>query len=198
MFSDDPLTRKGFEVLGFHGVPLGIPEVLPALATGTIDTFLGAPLSTLALQWSAHAKYVTTTVIGQATGAVVIAKPVWDQLQPADRQVLLETGRELENEVLQQVRKDNVIAMEAMKARGMQAIDIPKSFEADMMVKAGKIALNNLDLVTGELERSGVGKEFQRAVRELLEGYRGTYPHLGPILDEYDRLHGLQSKSERK
>jgi TRAP-type C4-dicarboxylate transport system substrate-binding protein len=198
MFSDDPLTRKGFEVLGIHGVPLGIPEVLPALATGTIDTFFGAPLSTLALQWSTHAKFVTSAVIGQATGAVVIYKPVWDGIQPADRQLLIDSGRELQSEMLTQVRKDNETAMAAMKARGLQTVDIPKAFETDMMVRAGKIALTNMDMITGEIDKLNTAKEFQIAVRGLLEEYRDTYPPLGPILDEYDRLHGLRRPPAKK
>ncbi|MGZ3428834.1 MAG: TRAP transporter substrate-binding protein DctP, partial [Polyangia bacterium] len=37
MFGDDPLTKSTFEALGLHGVPMGVPEVLPSLATGAID-----------------------------------------------------------------------------------------------------------------------------------------------------------------
>ena len=58
MFSDDAITKELFAALGLRGVPMGVPEVLPSLATGSIDAFFGSPLSTVALQWAPHAKYV--------------------------------------------------------------------------------------------------------------------------------------------
>ena len=73
--------RKGL----LHGVPMGVPDVLPQLSTGAIDSFFGSPLSTLALQWGTHAKYMTSMVISQATGATVIADevPVFVTVIPA-------------------------------------------------------------------------------------------------------------------
>lgn len=193
MFNDDALTRRSFAALGLHGTPLAIPEVLPALSTGMIDTFIGAPLSTLALQWYPHARYMTSSVLGQATGAVVIGKAQWDALAPADRALLLDTGRELQAEVTAQVRIDNAQAWETLKARGIQVVEVPPALEREMMVRMSKVALANMDLVLGEIDRavgaSGASKEFQLAVRRLLEEYRGTYPGLGDVLDEYDCRH---------
>jgi TRAP-type C4-dicarboxylate transport system substrate-binding protein len=193
MFSDDALTRQGFAALGIHGVPLSIPEVLPALATGTINAFFGAPLSTLALQWSTHARYVTSAVIGQATGAVVMAKPVFDSLSAADQELLLSSATQMESAVLAQVRADNTRAMTTMQANGLQVVPISKAFELEMMMRVSRVALENFDLVLAEVERnvghSEEALEFQRAVRALLEEYRHTYPGLGAVLDEYDRRH---------
>jgi hypothetical protein len=63
-----------------------------------------------------------------------------------------------------------------------------------MMMRMSKVALANMDLVLAEVERavgsSGASREFQLAVRDLLEEYRGKYPGLGEVLDEYDRRHG--------
>jgi TRAP-type C4-dicarboxylate transport system substrate-binding protein len=196
MFNDDPLTREGFKALGLHGVPLGIPEVQPALATGTIDAFFGSPLSTLALQWWPHAKYVTSAVLGQATGAVVMAKSLFDGLAPGDRRALLESSKGMESAVLAQVRGDNDEAMRTLIANGLQVVVIPKAVEREMMMRVSRVALANMDLVMNAIGRSGASLEFQIAVRNLLEEYRETYPELGPVLDEYDHLHGHPSKQQ--
>jgi len=194
MFNDDAITRKGFEMLGLHGVPLSIPEVQPALSTGMIDTYIGSPLSTLALQWYAHSRYMTSSVLGQATGAVVIGKKQWDALTPEARQALTETSARLQEEVTAQVRADNEKAWATLKERGIEVVQISKEFERNLMIRMSKVALANMDLVLAEVDRaigqSGASKEFQIAVRNLLEEYRNKYPGLGEVLDEYDRRHG--------
>jgi TRAP-type C4-dicarboxylate transport system substrate-binding protein len=189
LFNDDALTRRGFELLGLRGVPLSIPEVLPALSTGMIDTFIGSPLSTLAMQWYTHARYMTSSVLGQATGAVVLGKAQWDELTPEDRQVVRETGQKMQEEVTAQLRADNARAWETLQARGLGVVPISTAFERDMMVRMSKVALANMDLVLAQIADVGASREFQVAVRALLEEYRGTYPGLGEVLDDYDRRH---------
>src|SRR5262249_26469361 len=48
---DDPISREMFAVLGLNGVPLGLPDVLAALQTGTIQACAAPPLAAIALQW---------------------------------------------------------------------------------------------------------------------------------------------------
>jgi TRAP-type C4-dicarboxylate transport system substrate-binding protein len=197
LFNDDPLTRRGFEALGLHGSPLSIPEVLPALSTHLIDTYVGAPLSTLVLQWYRHSRYMTSAVIGQATGAIVIGKPQWEALDARDREILTTTGREMQAAVTAQVRADNEQAWHTLQAEGIQVVPISPAFERDIMMRMSRMALANMDLVLAEIDRAvarmgGAAadtREFQVAVRALLEEYRGKYPGLGDVLDEYDRRH---------
>lgn len=197
LFNDDPITRRGFEALGLHGSPLSIPEVLTGLSTGLIDTYVGAPLSTLVLQWYLHSRYMTSAVIGQATGAIVIGKRQWDALEPRDRELLSATGREMQAAVTAQVRADNVKAWRTLQEQGMQVVEISPAFERDIMMRISRVALSNMDLVLAEIDRavdsiggaSAESREFQAAVRALLEEYRGKYPGLGDVLDEYDRRH---------
>jgi TRAP-type C4-dicarboxylate transport system substrate-binding protein len=197
LFNDDPLTRRAFVVLGLHGSPLSIPEVLPALSTNLIDTYVGAPLSTLVLQWYRHSRYMTSAVIGQATGAIVIGKQQWDALEPRDREILLATGREMQAAVTAQVRADNAEAWRTLQAQGIEVVPISPAFERDIMMRMSRVALANMDLVLAETDRvidriggaSADSRAFQAAVRALLEEYRGKYPGLGDVLDEYDRRH---------
>jgi TRAP-type C4-dicarboxylate transport system substrate-binding protein len=168
MFGDDPLTKQTFAALGLHGVPMGVPEVLPSLATGSIDAFFGSPLSTVALQWSAHAKYVTSAVIGMATGATVLTKVAWGQLEPRDQQIVTEEAHAMEDEVTKQVRNDNTEAFDQLqKKNGLQVVPTPLEMQRDVATRVMAIA---------DKANAQFSKEFQVEVVKLLEEYRKAHP----------------------
>jgi TRAP-type C4-dicarboxylate transport system substrate-binding protein len=190
-WSDDPTTARLFAALEMRGVPLGVPDVLPALATGTIDAFFGSPLSTLALQWGAHARYVTSMVMSQATGATVIAKRAWDAIAPADRQALLDEARTLERHVVEVVRADNAKAMAELRARGLQVVPTPPELQRELERRGAQVA---------EQAGAQLSADFQRQVRALVDGYRAR-AHLGgadrATLSEEPRPQGARSEHIR-
>jgi TRAP-type C4-dicarboxylate transport system substrate-binding protein len=167
MWSDDPITRQLFTALELHGIPLGVPEVLPALSTGSVDAFMGSPLSTLALQWAPHARYMTSAVVGMATGATVLSKKAWDEIAPADRAILEEEGRKLERDAESEIRHENVAALEAMKKKGLQEIPTPTEMTRDVAKRILSVA---------EKTAQGFSKDFQVEVAKLLEEYRRAHP----------------------
>ena len=167
MWAEDPITRALFDALGLRGVPLGVPDVLPALSTGTIDAFFGSPLSTVALQWSTHAKYVTSMVMSQATGATVLAKSAWDSLEAQDRQILVEEARALQGRVLSQVRDDNARALAALTKSGLQVVDTPVALRKELDKNAEAIA---------RAAGRNFSPEFQKQVESLVDAYRRTHP----------------------
>ncbi len=50
-WTDDPIVRKLFKLMGLDGVPVGVPAVLPSLQSGRIEAAYGSPLAAVALQW---------------------------------------------------------------------------------------------------------------------------------------------------
>jgi hypothetical protein len=102
--------------------------------------------------------------------------------------------------VTAQVRADNAQAWQTLQAQGLEVVPISPAFERDIMLRMSRVALANMDLVLAEIDRavnrmggpSADSREFQAAVRALLEEYRGKYPGLGDVLDEYDRRHASQ------
>jgi TRAP-type C4-dicarboxylate transport system substrate-binding protein len=167
-FGDDPLTKQTFDALGLHGVPMGVPEVLPSLATGAIDAFFGSPLSTMALQWSSHARYVTSAVIGMATGATVLTKVAWSQVEPRDQQIIIEEAKQMEAEVTKQIRNDNTNAFDQLqKKAGLQVIETPVAMQRDVAKRVMAIA---------DKANAQFSKEFQVEVVKLLEEYRQAHP----------------------
>jgi TRAP-type C4-dicarboxylate transport system substrate-binding protein len=167
MWSDDPITKSIFSALELHGIPMGVPEVLPSLSTGSIDAFMGSPLSVVALQWAPYAKYATSAVIGMATGATVISKKAWDEISPADRAIMIEEGQKLERSAETMLRHENVEAWEALKKKGMQEVPTPLEMTRDVAKRTMSIA---------EKTAAGFSKEFQVEVAKLLEEYRRAHP----------------------
>jgi TRAP-type C4-dicarboxylate transport system substrate-binding protein len=165
-WSDDPLSGKLFEALEMRGVPLGVPDVLPALSTGAIDAFFGSPLSTLALQWGTKAKYVTSMVIEQASGATLLAKKAWDTLTPADQEVVRDEARAFEKRVLAQVRADNTKAMASLKKAGLEEVRTPPELESDLRKRGEAVAV---------AAGASFSPEFQARVRKLVEDYRAAH-----------------------
>lgn len=163
LWSDDPISRKLFEAVGLHGVPMGVPDVLPNLSTGQIDSFFGSPLSTLALQWSSKVKYMSSMVMSQATGATVLSKAAFEQLSPGDQQILLDEAHKLEKEVLVQVRKDNARAMEAMKRRGLEVVPTPPELQKELRRRGEAVAME-----TGKT----FSKEMQDKLKSLIDEYQ--------------------------
>jgi TRAP-type C4-dicarboxylate transport system substrate-binding protein len=168
MFGDDPVTKQMFQALGLHGVPMGVPEVLPSLSTGNIDAFFGSPLSVVVLQWASHAKYMTSAVVGMATGATVMSKQAWAQLQPGDQKILVEEGRVMEEAVKKLIRQDNDKAMESLKTKyGITVVPTPIEMQRDVTRRAMAVANQNTALWS---------KDFQVEVNKLLEEYRKAHP----------------------
>ncbi len=163
LWAEDPIQRQLFETMQLRGVPMGVPDVLPALSTGSIDAFFGSPLSALALQWSTHAKYVTSMVLSQATGATVLSKAVWDQLSPQDQKVMQEEAAVMQKALLEQVRADNKKAMDSLKARGLEVVETPPALQKEFDRQ-------------GEAVARAAGKnfspEFQAQVQKLVDDYR--------------------------
>jgi TRAP-type C4-dicarboxylate transport system substrate-binding protein len=84
----DPVPVALFKAYGITPIPLALPDVLPALQSGLVDTFYGPPLAILALQWFTKAKYFSAMPITYVMGALVLSQHQWQKLS-ADQQSLV-------------------------------------------------------------------------------------------------------------
>lgn len=133
---DDPMSRAMFKRIGVRGIPLGAPDVLPALSTGMVDAAFGTPLAVLALQWHGKVKYMSAMQMGFALGATVIIKRELDRLTPAQQQILLTDSKALEQKLMQQVRSENDRALASLKKTGLTVVDSPPEMQAELTALA--------------------------------------------------------------
>lgn len=87
---DDPILPALYAEAGAHGVPLALPEVLAGLQTRRIDTVYAPPLAAIALQWSAHVRYMSERSASGSLSALVLSRAAWQSLPEADRATLRE------------------------------------------------------------------------------------------------------------
>ena len=160
-WSDDPMVKRLFKQVKLNSVPLGVPDVLPALQTGIIDACYGSALSTLALQWNTKVKYVTSMVLGQSVGATVLTKAMWDSLSPEEQKVMREESSKLGPQLLKVIRDDNVRSLAKMKTLGMQEIATPEAVVQRFSAEAKSMA----EALDGQL----FTKEFRLRVGELIK-----------------------------
>lgn len=131
-WTDDPIVRAFFKRMGVNGVPLGVPDVLPALQTGTIDACYGPPLAAVAFQWYTRVKYATSEPFSYSSGAVVVRKEVFSKLSPEDQKIVREVGVDMGQKLMLSVRKDNDRAAKAMQKSGVQFVPTPPALAADL------------------------------------------------------------------
>ena len=86
----DPVPLALFKAYGITPIPLTLPDVLPSLQSGLIDTFYGPPLAILALQWFTKARYISALPITYVMGAFILSKQQW-QNSPEQQTLVRET-----------------------------------------------------------------------------------------------------------
>ena len=74
------------KIIGANGVPLGIPEVFPALQTGMIDTVMVSALAAVALQWFRNVTHMTKEAQIPIVGATLVRKELLQDLPPEHQQ----------------------------------------------------------------------------------------------------------------
>jgi TRAP-type C4-dicarboxylate transport system substrate-binding protein len=131
-WTDDPIVRAFFKRMGINGVPLGVPDVLTALQTGTIDACYGSPLAAVTLQWYTKVKYATTQTITYSIGALLIRKEKWAELSPEDQGIMREEGLAMGQKLMSAVRRDNERAAAAMKKSGITFVPTPPELSAEL------------------------------------------------------------------
>ncbi len=162
-WSDDYVSRQYLEALGVRGVPLGAPEVLPGLSTGQIDTFFATPLTAIAMQWAGHAKFMTSYLFGQATGATVLSKSAWEKLSADDQKIVREEASAMEKKITELVRRDNATSLEKLKSQGLVVVKTSPEMAAEFEKRAEQVAKSQGNLVS---------PEFRTQVEKIFEGYR--------------------------
>ncbi|OGS15689.1 MAG: ABC transporter substrate-binding protein, partial [Elusimicrobia bacterium RIFOXYA2_FULL_58_8] len=117
IWEGDPIAEATFAALKIKPIPLSITDVMTSLQTGMINGVYGSPLSVIALQWFSRMKYVLSTPIANASGAVVISKKTFDALSKEDQKIMLELGDKYFKALTAQSRKDNEDSVKILKGK---------------------------------------------------------------------------------
>jgi TRAP-type C4-dicarboxylate transport system substrate-binding protein len=92
MWRDDIISPEFYRAIGATPVPLNVPEVLPQLKTGAVDTVNAPALAVEQLQWGAQLNQVSKQVTGVGVGALVVSGGRLRALPGDLRSILVDTG----------------------------------------------------------------------------------------------------------
>ena len=146
-------------------VPREVTQVLSSLYSGQLNTVTASPYVTVALQWHDKFKYMTDLPVSVGVGATVITKEKFDQFTPNQQKVLREVGDKYQISLIEQIRKDNDRAVEALqKKAGLQIV----AFEDDAREAWDAIAAETHKALVGEI----YSQDFLDKINALLEEYR--------------------------
>jgi TRAP-type C4-dicarboxylate transport system substrate-binding protein len=125
VWRDDSMFGEFLSVIGANGVRLGVPEVLPALSTGQIDTFVASATAASALQWTTRVTHVTQQANSILVGATVLSTSKFDSLPPDLQTALLESSAQAHTTLVTRIRRDDGRYYTALTTRhGLTAVDL--------------------------------------------------------------------------
>lgn len=131
--------REAYRALGIEPIPLPVPSVLEALATGRIEVVTTGPLSCLALGWYQHLRYVYKLDYRYAPAVVLIRREALDRLTPTQVKLLETTFQKYEPDIILTTRQDNETALAGMKKRGMEIIVPDPAARDEFKRKTGQV-----------------------------------------------------------
>jgi TRAP-type transport system periplasmic protein len=120
---DDPSLTDMMKVVGANGVPLGIPEVFPALQTGMVDAVTVSAIAAVALQWFRYLTHVSKQAPVAIVGATVMRQELFKTLPPDSQKKLMETSKKAHAALIDQVQKEDEKAYKTLLGRGMKEYD---------------------------------------------------------------------------
>ena len=163
LWGEDKIVKGMFRKLGVNGVPMGVPDVLPALNTGRINACYASPLAAVALQWYTKVKYSTSMPMAYGIGSTLIRKSVWDKMSPADKQASDKVFKIQAEKLRKVVRKDNERAFKAITRAGVTVIETPATM------------VSQFDKNSQELWQELAGKLYTKADLDLVLKYRAEF-----------------------
>jgi TRAP-type C4-dicarboxylate transport system substrate-binding protein len=163
MWGDDGLVRAMYKALGVSGVPLGVPEVEPALTTGRINACYSSPLAAVALQWNTKVKFMTSMPMSFAIGATILKKDVYAKVSAADVTLVQKITKGMQKALRKQIRKDNEGSKKAMIRKGVKVTETSPEMLAEFDKGAQK--------VWAEL----TGKMYSKAELDMVLKYRDEF-----------------------
>jgi TRAP-type C4-dicarboxylate transport system substrate-binding protein len=158
---EDSSMPELMKIIGANGVPLGIPEVFPALQTGMVDTVVASAIAAVALQWFRYVTHMSKDSTVAIVGATLIREELFKTIPPDHQQVLLASGKKAHAALIAQIQSEDNKAYKTLVGRGVIEFDTAGT-------PAQKAAWSK---VNDELIKRQTGKLWSK---ELLEKVRKT------------------------
>ena len=120
----NPVYIDSFKALGANAVPMPFTELYTAMETRAIDAQENPIAIIYASKFYEVQKHVTLTKHAYAPYVVLVGKPFWDKLQPAERDTLKQACREARDYQRATSRRMTAQQLDQLKAQGMTVSEL--------------------------------------------------------------------------
>lgn len=127
----DKTTVDIWNSVGMAGVQIPFAELIPALASGRVESVSTSATTGVDSKFWEFMKYIYPTNHTWSCNMVTINVDVWKKLSPEDQQTIEKLAREMEPGFWKVSEQADLDAVKIMKDQGMVVVDIP-----DAMMKA--------------------------------------------------------------
>jgi TRAP-type C4-dicarboxylate transport system substrate-binding protein len=118
VWRDDPVGPVVLQVIGgVTPVPLGVPEVLPNLNSGAIDTLNAPALAAEQLQWTSRLDHLNVSVSGAGISGLLLSRAKLESLSGDERAVLEETGKVASDALTKRIRAEDDAAFKRLSSK---------------------------------------------------------------------------------
>ena len=119
---NDVVSARLAQSIGVTPIPLTLPDVLPGLQTGLVNTVAVSPMGAIVLQWHTRVAHITDIPLMYFCGVISLTGKSFNKLS-ADDQAVVKTvfGRAFKL-IDERNRMDNVKAFEALINQGVETV----------------------------------------------------------------------------
>ena len=133
VWRDDDIHRTLFGTIpGVTAVPLGVPEVLPALNSGAVNAAHTPALTCGQLQWVSRFSNVVSDSHAFMIGALVVSSQAIDGLSQDERDILTDTGKVAAQALTARIRGADDAAL-ARQREKLEVHDLTESEKGEWM-----------------------------------------------------------------
>jgi len=159
---NDVVSARLAQSIGVTPIPLTLPDVLPGLQTGLVNTVAVSPMGAIVLQWHTRVAHITDIPLMYFCGVISLTGKSFNKLSADDQAVVKAVFGKAFKLIDERNRMDNVKAFEALTNQGVETVVLTDA-ERDawlamqapgeqMMQSEGQLSTEALERIKGLVE----------------------------------------------
>ena len=156
---NDVVSARLAQSIGVTPIPLTLPDVLPGLQTGLVNTVAVSPMGAIMLQWHTRVAHITDIPLMYFCGVISLTGKSFNKLSADDQAVVKTVFGKAFKLIDERNRLDNVKAFEALTNQGVDTVVLTEA-ERDawlamqapgeqMMQSQGQLSTEALERIKG-------------------------------------------------
>ena len=159
---NDVVSARLAQSIGVTPIPLTLPDVLPGLQTGLVNTVAVSPMGAIVLQWHTRVAHITDIPLMYFCGVISLTGKSFKKLSADDQAVVKAVFGKAFKLIDERNRMDNVKAFDALTNQGVETVVLTDA-ERDawlamqapgeqMMQSEGQLSTEALERIKGLVE----------------------------------------------